>query len=247
MNATREYAISRTIRTALIGRAARSTRVVVSWTVAGGVTGGGLLVGIAALGTPEAARGLLPLSPVLFIVGALGGLIHGSLLGYVGRPDGADTSTTLAAILSGVILAIPALTVAWVATAWISLTFVVVTLHAWSTTLLAAAGWAVGVTACCWAAVEGWEAFCSAFCRWPESRPGAWLLVVAAALFGVLFVGYHPEIWLTDFRVTGAAAVILSLVATVWIALPIIVVLLHYLHRRFASVWDGSAPGEKIV
>jgi hypothetical protein len=137
--------------------------------------------------------------------------------------------------------------IAWVVTAWISLTSAVIALHVWSSTVLAAAGWVAGVATCCWAAVEGWEAFCTAFCRWPESRPGAILLVVAAGLFAVFFVRFHPEIWLTGLRFSGVGALILALVATVWIALPVIVVLLHFLHRRFASVWDGSTRHETIV
>ena len=247
MNAPHESGISRTVREAFVGQAARSARVVISWTAAGGITAGGLLIGVAALGSPEMARGLLPLAPVLFLIGAAGGLVHGSILAYLGRPPAVGTAATIGAIGSGVLLSIPALAVAWVATAWISLTSAVVALHVWTTTFVALAGWIVGVAACCWAAVEGWEAFCTAFSRWPESRPGALLLVVVGALFAVLFVRYHPAIWLTDFRVTGVGALILALVATVWIALPIIVVLLHYLHRHFASVWDRPTSREKTV
>lgn len=247
MSTPRESGISRLIHEALVGHAARSTRVVVSWAVAGGIMAGGVLVGVAALGSPEAARILLPMSPVLFLIGAAGGLVHGSVLAYVGRPGRASTSQALAAILTGVLLAVPALAVAWVATAWISLTSVAAVLHVWSTTALAVAGWAAGAAACSWAAVEGWEAFCDAFCRWPESRPGALLLLAAAAVFAVLVVGFHPELWMTGFRVTGVGAMLLTLVATVWIALPIIVVLLHYLHRWFAAAWDGPASHEKIV
>ena len=66
-------------------------------------------------------------------------------------------------------------------------------------------------------------------------------------VLAVLFVHYRPGIWGTDLRVTGIGALILALVSTIWIALPIIVVLLHYLHRRSASVEDGPAATKKIV
>lgn len=247
MNAPRKSEVPRTLREVLLGPAGRSTRVVVSWVAAGGITAGGLLIGVAALGSAEMGHGLLPLAPVLFVVGAIGGLLHGSILAYVGRPQGVSTHATAVALVWGVVLSVPALTVAWVATAWISLTSAVMALHAWTTTLLALAGWAVGLAVCCWAAAEGWKAFLAAFSRWPESRPGALLLVLAGVAFAVVFVRYRPEIWMTDLRVTGIGALILALVATVWIALPVIVVLLHYLHRRFASVWDGPTSGEKTV
>jgi hypothetical protein len=239
--------ISRAVHEAFLGTSARSRRVVISWAVAGGITTGGLLVGLTALGSPETAQGLLPLAPVLFLVGAVGGVIHGSVLAYLGRAEGVGGPAAAAAVASGILLSIPALVVAWVAAAWISLTPAVVTLHVWSTTVVTLIGWLVGTAACCWAAVEGWEAFCSAFARWPESRPGALLLVGAAAVLAALFVHNRPGIWGTDLRVTGIGALILALVSTIWIALPIIVVLLRYLHRRFASVWDGPAASEKIV
>lgn len=247
MDASQETGFPRVAREALCGEAARCAAVVVSWSAAGGITAGGLLVGFAALGSPEMAQALLPLTPALFLVGAAGGLVHGSVLAYVGRPPHTSRVEALRAIGTGVVLALPALVVAWVATAWISLTSAVLTLRTGATVALVVTGWAVGTAVCCWAALEGWRSFRCAFSRWPESRPGALLLVGVAVAFAMLFVGYHPEIWGTDVRVSGIGAVILALAATLWIALPIIVVLLHYLHRRFASMWDGPTATDRIV
>ncbi len=145
MNQPAESGVASTARESLIRETSRSTRVVVSWVAAGGITAGGLLIGVAALGSPEMSQGLLPLAPVLFLIGAAGGLIHGSILAYLGRPEGAGTAATIRAIMAGIVLSIPVLVVAWVATAWISLTSAVLSLHVWSSTLLAAAGWVVGV------------------------------------------------------------------------------------------------------
>jgi len=239
--------ISRAVHTIFLGRCARSRRVVISWSVAGGVTLGGLLVGLAALGSPETAQGLLPLAPALFLVGALAGLMHGSVLAYMGRSEGVSGEDAVIAVAAGILLTIPALVVAWVAAAWVSLTSAALILHTFRTAALTLIGWVVGAAVCCWAAVEGWEALCTAVSRWPERRAGVVLLIGAAVGMAVLFNHHRPGVWGTDLRVTGIGALILALVSTIWLALPIIVVLLRYLHRRFASVWDGPAPSEKIV
>lgn len=247
MHAPSRSGFSRVARAALFGEAAQCARVVLSWTAAGGITAGGVLIGVAALGAPEMARSLLPLAPVLFVIGAAGGLLHGCILAFLGRPPDAAPGNVLTALAIAAVLSVPALVVAWVAAAWISLTFAALAIRTPSTILLVSVGWLVGAAVCYWAAVEGVRAFRCAFSRWPESRPGTLLLAGAGAIFATVFVGYQPQIWWTDVRVTGIGAVILALVATVWIALPVIVLLLHYLHRRFASVWDGPTAGDRIV
>jgi len=239
--------ISRAVQNAFLGSAARGRRVIISWAAAGGIGLGGLVVGLTAIGSPETAQGLLPLAPVLFLVGALAGLLHGTILAYLGRSEGVSGAAAASAAASGIVLSIPALVVAWVATAWISLTPAVLTMRAWSTTLVTGAGWIVGVAVCCWAAVEGWEALCSAVARWPERRLGMLLLIGAAVALSVVFVRFRPGVWGTGLRLTGIGAVILALVSTLWVTLPIIVVLLHYLHRRSTSVGDGPAATKKIV
>lgn len=247
MDAQQPSAVSGIQREYLCGGAARSVRVVVSWSVAGGIAAGGLLIGATALGTPEMAQALLPLTPVLFLVGAVGGALHGSVLAFLGRAEHLSAGTAAKAVVVGLALSLPALVIAWVATAWISLTAAVLALQTWSGAALAATGWVVGTTACCWALMEGWQAFRCACSRWPESRPGIVLLAAIGAIVLAVFLTFHPELWVTDVRVTGIGALILALVFTLWIALPVLVVLLHYLHRRFSSVWDGPKSTEHIV
>ena len=88
----------------------------------------GCLIGFSALGSPAMAQALLPLAPFLFLAGALGGVAHGAVLAYVGRPHG--TSRRRPGLLGRAPAHVPALMVAWVATAWISLTSAVFALHA---------------------------------------------------------------------------------------------------------------------
>ncbi len=229
------------VRDACLGEAASCARVVVSWTTTGGVAAGGLLIGLTALGNPEEAQALLPLAPVLFLLGAAAGLVHGGALAYVGRPLSCQGRAAVTSILFSLIVVFPALVVAWVAAAWISLTSAVLSLGGASTILVTSLGWLAGVALCCWAAVEGWYAIERAFTRWPESRPGALLISGALAILALTFVTHRPPIGHTELRLTGFGAVVLALVATIWIATPVVIVLLHYLHKWFAPVWDHPA------
>jgi len=227
-----------TLREALLGEAASCGRIVVSWTTTGGVAAGGLLVGVTALGSPEEAQALLPLSPILFVLGAAAGLVHGSALAYVGRPLTTSGRAAVASILLSFVALIPALAVAWVAAAWISLTSAVLTLRGPTTATVTSVGWLVGMALGCWAAIEGWQGLERAFTRWPESRPGALLISAALAILALVFLMHRPPIGHTELHLTGFGAVILALAATIWIATPVVIVLLHYLHKWFAPAWD---------
>jgi hypothetical protein len=152
----------------LLGRAAPCTRLVVSWASGGGIIAGGFLVGVASLESPQNAQPFVSLAPVLFLVGAFAGLVSGALLALAGRPAGVRAQTARSAIASGLALSIPALAVAWVITAWISLTSAVLTLHAPVTLAIAAVGWVLGIWVCMWAAWEGWRALRGTFARLRE-------------------------------------------------------------------------------
>lgn len=158
MNAPQRSNALRGVRQSLAGTGAPCARLIVSWTSGGGIAAGGILVGAAALNSPELAQPLVSLAPVLFLFGALGGFVLGSLLAWTGRPDGVTPETARAAIGAGVAVSVPALIVSWVVTAWISLTAAVLTMHSPLTVALVAIGWVVGLWMCMWAAWEGWQA-----------------------------------------------------------------------------------------
>lgn len=225
----------------LRGEAASCVRMVLSWTTTGGLAAGGLLLGVTALASPADAQELLPLAPVLFILGAAAGLVHGSILAYVGRPPTLPGRVALAQIGIAGLAAIPALLVAWVATAWISLTSAVLTLHAWSTAVVTSLGWIAGIAVCCWAAIEGWHALERAFARWPESRPGALLISGTLAILALTFVLYRPSFGPGQFRLTSWGALLLAFMATLWIATPVVIVALHFVHKWLAPAWDRPA------
>ena len=158
MGAPQRFDAVHSVRDVLLGVCAPCARLVVAWAAAGGIAAGGILVGAAALDSPEMAQPLVSLAPALFLFGAAAGLALGSLLAWAGRPSGPSAHTVRSAIGCGVALSIPTLAVAWVVTAWISLTSAVLTLHGSITVAIAAVGWVVGLWVCMWATWEGWMA-----------------------------------------------------------------------------------------
>jgi hypothetical protein len=103
-------------------------------------------------------------------------------------------------------------------------------------------GWLVFLALGAWATVEGLEGLRGAMIRWPERRPGVPLVLTVFVTLLALFVWRRPEIWFTDLRVSALGAAFLALGATVWIALPVVVFVLHFLHqwRSGHSIWEGD-------
>ena len=97
----------------------------------------------------------------------------------------------------------------------------------------------------------GWRGARRAFARWPERRLGALILAGILAILAVGFVLEQPALWGTDVQVKGLGALILALGATVWIALPVVLAVLHGAHRLFGDRLfpeadanaNSSAPG----
>jgi hypothetical protein len=215
-------------------------RVALSWTVAGGFVGGVLLVDAMIAGVADSSS--LPyMGTALFGLGAVAGFVHGSILGLAGRPDGISNAQAIRAIEVAALWALPLLLVAWVAALWLAMTAVALEVGSRSILFGALIGWAGGILAAAWAAMAGVRALSNALGRWPEHRPGA--LLISHTFVGLLvaFVVIRPEIWWTDFRVSSVGAVVLAIGATFWIVIPVIVVVLHFLHQWLAEspVWDG--------
>ncbi len=106
-------------------------------------------------------------APVLFIVGAFLGLLHGFGLALAGRHAALGTGETLERLVIAALLALPGLALAWLVTAAISVTAAVVTEPRVSWVAVAGSGWLAGVALCGWAGLEGWGAVCRATTRLP--------------------------------------------------------------------------------
>lgn len=219
-------------------------RIALSWALAGGLSMEALLVLAAFLsGAPDAPS--LPFTASLFfLVGAVGGFVHGVLVGIAGRSTGVCLGEALRGVEAGAIWAIPVLFAGWVAALWISMTSLAVALARPAMVTMVAVGWLACLAACIWALAEARAGLRNAVERWPERRPGVPLVVMTFAILVVAFLWLRPEIWFTDLRVSAVGALVLAAGATIWIALPIEVFVLHLLHRwrSDSPVWEASHP-----
>lgn len=209
-------------------------RLVLSWTLAGSIAGGGIAVGALTItGVVEPGLELLA-APVLFVVGAFIGTLHGSALAVVGRPACLTRRAALRNAAMAALLATPLLFFAGAVTAAITLTGTLMTRIRVSWLLVAASGWVVGIALCSWAAWEGWNAVRAAVDRWPEGRTGllgSAILTLSFAATTLLFVHIRPSIVGTGLRVNALGAVGLAVITTFWVALPTMWAALHFVHQ----------------
>jgi hypothetical protein len=191
------------------------------------VAAGGLLVsGLTLAGLVAPGLQLLA-APVLFLIGAALGLAHGGAVAVVGRPGCLTRTGALRRCLVGVVLAVPALALAWVVTTGISLTAALVHEFRYSFLVLAAGGWVLGVTVCAWAAREGLVALRRAVQRWPESRVGSVLSFGLLITLSAVLLRNPPELVGTGLRVNSLGALLIALAVTLWVGFPLLILLLH--------------------
>lgn len=221
-------------------------RVALSWALAGGVLAGGFLLFSVSVAGATSSGSLPGATTVLFFLGGLAGVVHGGILGYLARDPARTRRQAMASLglAAGGLLVLGPL-------AWFVALHLALTIPFWSRGIFAMGGvsisWVLGAGLCLWAAWEGWHALRRAFSRWPERRLGSVILAVVLAVLMVRFVFGRPAIWGTEVQVKGVGAVILALGATVWIALPVVLAVLHGGHRllgnRFGRGRPASSPG----
>lgn len=213
-------------------------RVTLSWVTAGGVAGGGILVGSLTIAGYVSPGLQLLAAPVLFLVGAFLGAAHGGFLAVVGRPADMPCAQALRRVFLACILSVPALGAAWVVTAGISLTAALV--GEWRLTwgVLSLGGWLFGLSLCTWAATEGWRALRRTYRRWPEGRLATVLTTGVLVVTTLLMLRLRPGIWGTDLRLNGVGAALLALLLTLWVGLPLVWAVLHLAHD-----WLSPHPG----
>lgn len=204
--------------------------MVVAWSMAGGILLGGVYVAFLTATNRMSAASQIPVMTLFFATGAVLGFLHGSFLGYLGRPREMDHADVLKGLGLGILGAIPGLGIAWVLTLWIGIT--AAASSSFSTTVGIAAGWIGGAAVCGWAVQRGWCAARNLWEHWADARLGGSLLAGTFLLLSAAFAVARPEIWWTDVRVTQTGAVLLALGATVWIGGPLVALTLKLVHHR---------------
>jgi hypothetical protein len=210
-------------------------RVVVSWTLGGGLAVGGFLVAGMTLAGRLSGSGLLLAAAALYVIGAVLGFGHGAALGYLGRPTDVSPRQALVQIAMGALYALPALIVGFLAAGWIAMTSVALYIGKPLPLVGAAVGWFVGLAIVATAATSGVQALRNGYARWPERALGTGLVAATFAALLVLFLADRPELWGLRLRVTEIGAVLLAAVGAFWIAGPVVTVALR-LRRRLQGV-----------
>lgn len=225
---------------ALEGKRGRSGRIVVSFALAGGLSMEAIQAASILLGDPDHALATVLLSTPIFWFGAIAGLIHGVVLGVAAREPGSPRSSVVRPIQVALLVLIPALLLCWLGAIWISYTGIAIRVRQPGAALLALVGWIIFLGVSAWALEEARAALQKVAERWPERRPGLPLIIGTFIVLGISFVWARPPIWFTDIRPTAVSAVILAFGATIWIAMPILVVTLHLLRRLMGNSFFGG-------
>jgi hypothetical protein len=208
-------------------------RIVLSWSMGGGIVAGGLIIAAMTLSDRLSSSALPEISLLLYLLGAAAGVAHGGLLGYLSRDPARTRSEVMGVLLRTLPWVFVGLLTTWVVALWISLTAAVLRSSQSGVPMVVGLffAWLVGLAICAWALWEGIQGVVAAFRRWPDFRMASVVISVVFAVLATLFLTSPPEIWWTDFRVTGVGAVILAFGASVWIALPVVIAGLRLLHR----------------
>jgi len=227
-------------------------RVLITSGVAGGILLGGFLVAGMTLAGQLSGNALLLTSGALYILGAALGLIHGGVLGFLGRGE-LSRREALQRLGMSALYAVPVLAVGFIVTGWIAMTMISLYLNKVFAYVGAGIGWLVGAVLVVAAARYGWRALRNAYAAWEHATAGTALVSASFAALLLVFLAERPVLWGLHFRVTEVGAVLLALFATFWIAVPAVAVALNLIGRMpeqpaFGAslkrpAWSGIALG----
>jgi hypothetical protein len=220
----------------------RPAHVAAAWAAAGGSAAGVLLAALLLLGRLH-PDGSVFFAVVLAVTGSVLGLVHGAILGYLGRGEAGGPVRGLLDRGYGAVTIVMALLGSWALAIWLVMSAVLLrsgSVWGWPALL---AGGAAAAAAAGWATLVGWRSLEAAYTAWPDHRIGSGLaggsfLVLCLALFGV-----RPAIPGTSLELPLVAWVLIAAIATIWIAMPAIVVALRAARRRPAASGGESVPG----
>lgn len=141
-------------------------RVVLSSILAGGICGGGLLIGtLAMIGRGSPGLHLL-LAPILFLAGSLAGLVYGMTLSVLTRPGEAPRSDVWRRGLIAAVVSVLLLPMSWIVSSSITVATALQLEQRTSWIVVSIGGALIGVMVCGCAVVEGWRAVADAVRRY---------------------------------------------------------------------------------
>jgi hypothetical protein len=206
-------------------------RVIVSWTVGGGLLLGGFLLAAMTLAGRLSANALLMTAGVLYVAGCVLGFTHGAVLGFLGRPADVTAREAVGRLGMAALYAIPALIVGFLAAGWIAMTVLALYIGRTLPLIGVGFGWMIGGVLVLAAAMYGVQALRNAYARWEDRRLGTVLVAASFAALLVLFLAERPELWGSRFVVTETGAVLLAAFGAIWIAGPVVTAALFLVRR----------------
>ncbi len=205
--------------------------VAISWSLAGGMILGGATVVALILTNQMSGHLLLMASATLFAIGAVLGMVHGVILGIVGRPEGTTPRQAWSAMVHGLLYLVPALLLGWLIAGWVAAMPIALNGGHVVAAVISAFAWVGMILTVYFAGSTGLHALSLAYRRWPERVPGTVMVGATLAALVVAFAVEPPTIWFTDIRLTMPGALVLALAATFWFYGPIITFALSVLRR----------------
>ncbi len=205
--------------------------VAISWSLAGGMLLGGATVVALILTNQMSGHLLLLASATLFAIGAVLGIVHGVILGIVGRPEGTTPRQAWSAMVHGLLYLVPALLLGWLTAGWVAAMPIALGGGHVVAAVISAFAWIGMLLTVYFAGSTGLHALTLAYRRWPDRVPGTVMVGATLAALLVAFAVERPTLWFTDVRLTLPGAVALAFAATFWFYGPIITVSLSVLRK----------------
>jgi hypothetical protein len=222
-----QRAVAEWLRSTFAGPEGGSGRVVLSWTLAGGAAAGGILTGALAI-AGRANPGLLVLvGPVLYVAGTLVGLLHGLVLGVVGRPRHVPRGAALRRSTQAAALSLPLLPVSWLTSAAITVGSAVRVEFRLAWLLVGTVGSLVALALCLWALAEACGQVRRAYGRCRRGNAGLLLTALIAAGGALMLERLGPELPGLGRAPGWGLSIPLSVLLTVWFWVPLLYVALH--------------------
>ncbi len=139
--------------------------VTISAGLATGFLLGGVVMAVGVMRMDLRPGAILGAMSVLYLFGVMSGLLLGSLLAVLGRPDGVTRPEAMTRVRSALLMSVPLLALGWLVSAAMALTGVVLRSGPWPLLLLVAVSWGVAGVVGIWAAVAGTKALWNALVR----------------------------------------------------------------------------------
>ena len=188
---------------------------------------------------------LLLASATLFALGAVLGMVHGVILGVVGRPEGTTPRQAWSAMVHGLLYLVPALLLGWLIAGWVAAMPIALNGGHVVAAVISAFAWVGMILTVYFAGSTGLHALSLAYRRWPERVPGTVMVGATLAALIVAFAVEPPTIWFTDIRLTMPGALVLALAATFWFYGPIITFALSVM-RKVLPLFPASQVLDRV-